>query len=392
MGFIPSLLGIGKATGANFDAQGTNIQQPATVDQANQLYGQAQSGIGQQQQFANALAAQGGIGNQSNVFNQQQQLANQLGQQAQGEGPNPALAQLANTTGQNVAQQAALMAGQRGAGANAGLMARQIGQQGAATQQNAAGQAAVLKAQQQLAAQQQLQQQQNMMAGLSTQQIGQQAQGIQGLNQATQGLQGNILGAIGAQNNANVGMQSNINSANAGVQQQVAKSQGDMAKSIFDSAGKGMGMLAMADGGEIPGNSAPVAPPLAEEKEEGGGMPPFAMLALLAQGGQIPIPSVMHYRTEGQHTAGKYAEGGPVSYVGQMVHKARGGAINGERYAHSKTKVPGKASHPGDTTKNDTVPAMLSPGEIIIPRSAASDPGKAAAFAKSVAMKSKRKK
>lgn len=59
--------------------------------------------------------------------------------------------------------------------------------------------------------------------------------------------------------------------------------------------------------------------------------------------------------------------------------------------AHGQ-KVPGKAKVDGDSSKNDTVPALLSPGEIVVPRTAARDPEKAAAFAKSVAMRSKRRK
>lgn len=43
--------------------------------------------------------------------------------------------------------------------------------------------------------------------------------------------------------------------------------------------------------------------------------------------------------------------------------------------------VPGKANVPGNSLKNDTVKANLSPGEIVVPRSAASDPSSAAAFA-----------
>jgi hypothetical protein len=43
-------------------------------------------------------------------------------------------------------------------------------------------------------------------------------------------------------------------------------------------------------------------------------------------------------------------------------------------------KVPGKASVEGDSYSNDTVPAILSPGEIVIPRSASKDPEKAKAF------------
>jgi hypothetical protein len=51
-----------------------------------------------------------------------------------------------------------------------------------------------------------------------------------------------------------------------------------------------------------------------------------------------------------------------------MMRKAHGG------------KIEGKAKVPGDHEANDTVPAMLSPGEIVIPRSKASDPAKAKEF------------
>jgi hypothetical protein len=44
--------------------------------------------------------------------------------------------------------------------------------------------------------------------------------------------------------------------------------------------------------------------------------------------------------------------------------KARGGKIEGR-------EVPGKARFKGDTRSNDTVPALLSPGEIVLPRSVA---------------------
>jgi len=48
--------------------------------------------------------------------------------------------------------------------------------------------------------------------------------------------------------------------------------------------------------------------------------------------------------------------------------KAKGGMIEG----HAKVE--------GDSEKNDTVPAMLSPGEIVIPRTKAKDPKKAKEF------------
>jgi hypothetical protein len=44
-------------------------------------------------------------------------------------------------------------------------------------------------------------------------------------------------------------------------------------------------------------------------------------------------------------------------------------------------RVPGQPQFPFDTEADDTVPAMLSPGEIVIPKTAAQDPASAAAFA-----------
>lgn len=43
-------------------------------------------------------------------------------------------------------------------------------------------------------------------------------------------------------------------------------------------------------------------------------------------------------------------------------------------------EVPGVAKVQGDHPANDTVPAMLSPGEIVVPRSAAKSSTKAKAF------------
>lgn len=159
--------------------------------------------------YQNLIAQSGnqalsGYGNFQNIQGQQQALANTLGQQAQGQGPNVAQNQLNATTGQNTVNQAALMASQRGAGGNVGLMARNAGQQGATNQQQAVGQSATLRAQQQLAAQQALAQQQGIM--------GQQNIGEQGANNQ---LFGAGASAQNAQNNSmisNYGMAQGINS------------------------------------------------------------------------------------------------------------------------------------------------------------------------------------
>lgn len=237
-------------SGGGYSAGGANTISPVDINQANEWYNNVQNQYKQQQDFTNALAGQNGIQNQSNVFNQQQQLANQLQGQTMGQGPNPAQAALAQNTAANTANQAALMAGQRGTGANAGLIARQAAQQGAANQQASVGQAATLQAQQQLAAQQQLQQQQNMMAGLSGAQVGQLQQAHQNLGQYAMNEQQQLLNAIAAQNNAAIGMQSNINNVNAGIQGGNQAQQAGIFGGLMSSVGSGLSSF-FADGGEV---------------------------------------------------------------------------------------------------------------------------------------------
>lgn len=197
------MLGLGGGAGGSGFAgpQGVSIQAPTTDEQAKAAYEANQAALKQQQDFVAAVQAQNGLQNQSNVYNQLSNIAS-------GQGPNPAQAMLNQATGQNVANQAALMAGQRGANANVGLMARQASQQGSKIQQDAAGQAAVMQAQQSLNAL-------NNMGNLATNQANMQANATQGLTSAQQAEQANLLNAISAQNNSRIGMQSNINNANA---------------------------------------------------------------------------------------------------------------------------------------------------------------------------------
>jgi hypothetical protein len=75
--------------------------------------------------------------------------------------------------------------------------------------------------------------------------------------------------------------------------------------------------------------------------------------------------------------AGAYFGGVP----GAMVGGAAGGAL-GNMFAHGG-EVPGQAQVPGDSLANDTVPALVSPGEIVLPRSITQlDPSEAGKAAK----------
>ena len=74
--------------------------------------------------------------------------------------------------------------------------------------------------------------------------------------------------------------------------------------------------------------------------------------------------------------------GGVAAPVSALAGKAHGGAI----------EIPGKAKYKGDTRANDTVPALLSPGEIVLPRTVAQSdnaPEKAKKFVEAIKTKKK---
>lgn len=196
MGSITGALGLNNQQ--EFNAGNTGMITPFNQQQINNAANRAENALGAQWQLYDALNAQQGIGNQSNAY----QMALQ---QAVGQGPNPAQAQLAQATAANTANQAALMAGQRSTGSNAGLMARQIAMQGANNQQNAAGQAATLQAQQQLQGQQ-------LAAQIANQQVAQQQGLMQQYNAGAQGNLNALTAGMGGQNQnaaqlANMNMQ-----------------------------------------------------------------------------------------------------------------------------------------------------------------------------------------
>lgn len=287
MGAVAGIFGLGGGEGGT----GIEFQQAYSPEQMAQAYQQTQASMQQQQDLINAIKAQQGLANQSQIYGQLQDVI-------AGRGPNPAQAMLAQATGQNVAQQAALMAGQRGAGANVGLMARQASRAGADVQQQAAQQAALLQAQQSLGA---LGQAQNLATQQAQQQIG-----------TTEAL---MRGRLGQQQGIGESM-SALNQARAGIAQQRAGAFGN----ILGGAAQGAATaLMLKDGGLIPTSTS----------------------------AQSPKSSVGRFMSN-------YAQGGD---VGSQL-KAGG-------------HVPGKASVKGDSLKNDTVHAMLSPGEIVIPRSIA---------------------
>lgn len=380
MGFIGSLFS--GSQGAGFQAQ-----QAATPEQAQQLYQQQQQRLQQQQAFTQALMAQS-----PQAIAAQQQILGQLQQQAQGAGPSVAQGQLAEATRQNVGRTAAMMAGQRGAGANVGLMARQAAMAGSGAQQQAAGQAATLRAQEQLAAQQ-------TAAALAGQQIGQIGGAQQIGIQAVGGAQQNILDQIARQNQINAqiaaGNQAFQSKLTGGVLGSLAQApfmaaEGgevpseddshrywkDVAKNFAESMRSEDSTGAFKAGQQI-GNALGkgiqklIGTPEAEGQTAGG-----YSGANLGVNPQMPSPvnplatsqSIGAYRLP-------FKEGGKVpamvspgeKYLSPTeVKKVK----NGEKEPiKAGQMIPGKAKVPGNSYANDTIPKTLEEGGIVIPRS-----------------------
>lgn len=412
-----------------------------------------QRAVYQQQNLNNSLA--GGVGVQNSaiqglqgVAGQQQGLANQYGDVAAGRGPNPAQAMLNQQTGNNIASQAALMAGQRGAGANVGLMARQIGQQGAGIQQQAVGQGAVMQANQSLNAMGALGQQQQAMAGtqgqigalgstqagmqqsgitaqgaLAGQQIGQQqnqqamlanvaqnqvgnqlaaqqavagqanqmaAQQIGQVNtnaQAQQSEQQILQNALQGANQSNVAMQGNINSANAGLAGTTIEGQ----KSLIGGAMNGIGAaIGAAEGGEIvkpnatqkflgswdkggasanPNQTFNMAGnnPSNQALQEGAtNLGAGIGKAMSSPTGQTPASPDNAYSVP-KSSFGRFLQGAPKTMAAANGGMARKNLTGGGNVIASSSKE--KATKSGNSYDNDKIPAMLSEGEVVIPRS-----------------------
>src|ERR1700761_8051323 len=105
-GFIDSvgnLIGAGGSStnGSGTIAQSANLLQPVTQNQVNAGAASATQGIVSEQDLINALAGQTSQGASS-----QNNLTTQLTNEANGVGPNPAQAALAQNTSNNISNQA----------------------------------------------------------------------------------------------------------------------------------------------------------------------------------------------------------------------------------------------------------------------------------------------
>jgi len=399
---VTSSLGSLSALVAALKAQNNPVNQSSVYNALNDystLLGGA-GGLDKQQAAAAALG---------DIYGKQQDTAKQLQGIADGTGPNPAMAALNQRTGENVANQAALMAGQRGAGANIGMMARQAAQQGGNTQQQAVGQGATMQAQQSLNALGQIGGQQSAMGAtqtalgnIGTTQVGAGQTALDARARqantmaadeiaATQGNvtgnvahAGQVLGAKSSAINAGVAARGSVTAADSALAVQGLKTKGDLAGGAMNGLGAGIATLAKA---------APAVAPLAAAAAEAAPVAAEAApvaAAALAGGGEVDaqLPTPAAAPDNGMSSWGEfmknlsYSPSSPDSALKQgaskgvqgligalsMAAMAQGGlaAQGGGVSAGSPAQA---ATVQGNSYSNDKIPAVLSEGEVVIPRS-----------------------
>lgn len=303
------------------------------------------------------------------VYGQQGDLAKQLLSQSQGQGPNIANLQLQQATNQNNQQAAGAIASQKGM--NPALAQRLIAQQQSTNNQNAAGQSGVLRAQQQLSAQ-------NNLANVYGQQAGEALGNYGTLTEAQSGA--NKSNAQIAQNNANqnAGIASGII---GGAAHMIGMSEGGNVDSpeahlerLLISIGSKVKPMHLAAGG-----SAAIDPDLVTVTPDlfGGIKPPkppvdpmagATSLDSPATGGLAEISSAAPMLLAAAHGAKVPAmvSPGELYIPPQKVAEVAAGKKSAHKAGH---KVPGKAKVSGDSEKNDTVPAALDSGGVVVPRS-----------------------
>lgn len=202
------------------------------------------------------------------------------------------------------------------------------------------------------------------------------AQGL--LSQQTDANNRNAASMIASQRGMNPGLAAKLISDQQAQQQQQSAGQGAVLRSQEMLNNQGLLAQALqAQGNQNLGVLGTAAG--AEQGQNALGMQAQQINANVAQGNQ------QAGLTADQINAGVSA--GNAAFQGNLL----GGAINGAAAvaagaAHG-AMVPGKAAVSGDSPKNDTVPAMLSPGEVVIPRSIAQAedaPEKAAEFVRAI--------
>lgn len=393
-------------------------------DLAGQLGGGAQNQqnvFGQQQALANQLQnqANGQGPNPAQIqFGQNLNAATQAaaGTIASEKGISPALqaqliAQQQGAAGQNAASGSALMQSQQQLAAQ-----QQLAQQQQALQNVAGTQVAQQQGQQNALAANtgnqvnQLQNQQGALQNVAGSQIANQGQALNNLNAQSQNEQGLLLNSIGGQNQAQQAGQANVNNANAAMAQTNAKNSAGFANNlIFGTAGTSKGLLGGAKGGEVKKDK--IDPVKGKNPKFNMSKIPehfhpiihiFHPHLMMADGGEIPLISddgseLGMSRPAGGGITGALKQAGPMLAEAAMAEGGEATSTSSQTepappydpnsdFAREVSKgfseqmynggqanyqkgamVPGKPKVNHNSVKNDVVPAILSPGEVVIP-------------------------
>lgn len=391
MGFIGSLFSGSK--GAGFQGE-----RAASTEQANELYLRQWENLNQQKSFMDALYRQS-----PQAIADMETAAKSLRAAVAGRGDSVAQRQLAESTGEGVAAQQALMAGQRGGSANVGLMAREAALAGGRLRQQAAGQAATLRAQEQAQAQ-------AALANLGTARIGQ-AQTAQGQGmEAVSRERANVLQSIANLNQTQAGIAAGNQAFQSGL---VGGVLGTVSGALKGGAAGGMAAGGMVDDEDedsfsksfaqgMQSASSPMSSQLNPYYEQIRRSGMSAGLGMKGAAKSLLSKAPMVSGAPGGGYAGAnlgldtsmptminpMATSGAIGSMPLPLNK--GGKVDamvspGEKYLSPKQveqvkrgqkeplnagkTIPGKAKVKGDSYANDTVPAKLEEGGIVIPRS-----------------------
>ncbi len=386
VGQVAEQLGAG-----TYDVQGQDINKEAfkqTGQQQNRM-----------RDFADALRYERGRlgaaidqGASNEIRQRQMTLADQLAAQAAGQGPSLAQAQLNQATTRNLAQMAALAASARG-GASGGLGMRGLQAQQASVASQAARDAALARIQEQMQARQQLSGVLDQTRGVDAQLAQQQAsieQNQRALNDAqSRFYQGALMDADNRQAEAMMDYEklksaqhAALESARSGAYSSGAQRRGDLIGGI------GAGVAAAFSDKRLKKNI------------KDGGKDAMSMMEKYYSGGAVGLPPIDATpaaepakdddEKDKKSSFEKFYEGYQKhSSASQSGHEKAGKAIGQglgsltKMLAASKGMlVPGKAEVEGDSPKNDRVPVLTSPGEVIMPRTVAAsdDPKKVMEF------------
>lgn len=371
------------------------------VDAAGNLIGGGggpdMSGLNGIQQTALAREA-GAAQSLQDVAEQKKGFGTMLGNAALGKGPSLAQAQLQQAQDRNLAQQLAMAKSQRGV--SPALQARMLQQNAAQSGQQLAGQSAVARLQEQRQQQAAFQdylanQQQYQNNLLNTAMGGEQARAA--ANAAERGrsdaMLGNLVGTgamLFAASDKNLKRDiKNVTkpdlAESISKKQRTRKPQTQPNRKGADEGGptepiKEYGALKMNQGGTVPDFLPANTDTRYRISDDRGPGNDFASALARMKSNQPESKSFIDAKSAGA-LAGMFRRNPAAPDTSSYIDAPNATQFESSPFmvAAEGGTVPGEAEVQGDSVKNDKVPALLSPGEVVVPRSVVAKGPEAAA-------------